>query len=80
MTPILSHTPMEASQIVVSDTERFGKHFRSVVDSPAHSDADLEMSLIFVSDTMGSLMNEGRIKFLQLDDTFSVVPQIFFSI
>ena len=78
MTPVLPYTPMEASQIVVSDRERFGKHFRSVVDGPNHSDIDPEMSLIFVSDRMGSLMDEGRINFLQLDATFAIVPQIFY--
>ena len=30
MTPVLPHTPMEASEIVASDTECFGKHFRWV--------------------------------------------------
>ena len=78
MTPVLPHTPMEASQIVASETERFGKNFRSFVDGPNHSDTDPEVSLIFVSDTMGSLMDEGRIKFIQLDANFAVVPQIFF--
>ena len=69
---------MEASQIVASDTERFGKHFLSVVYGPDHSDTDPKMSIIFVSDTMRSLMDEGRIMFLQLDATFSVVPQMLF--
>ena len=78
ITLVLPHTPMEASQIVASDTERFGKHFLSVVYGPDHSDTEPKISIIFVSDTMRSLMDEGRIMFLQLDATFSVVPQMFF--
>ena len=66
---------MEASQIVASDTERFGKHFPSVVYGPNHSDTDPEMSLIFVSETMGSLMDEGHIKFIYLETPFALVPQ-----
>ena len=78
MTPVLPHTPRKASQIAASDTERFGNNFRSFVHCPNHSDTDPEMSLIFVSDTMGSLMHKGHINFIQLDTTFAVVPQIFF--
>ena len=70
---------MEASQIVASD-RRFEKLFRYVVNSLNHSDTHPEMSFIFVSDTMGSLLDEGRMKFLQLDGTFAVVPQFLFSI
>ena len=78
MSPTLPQTPFEASQIVACDNERFGKHFRAMVNSSNQSDTHPEMSLIFVSDTMKSLMGEGRIEFLQLDATFAVVPHLFY--
>ena len=47
MTPTLPQTPFEASQIVACDNERFGKHFRAMVNSSNQSDTHPEMSLIF---------------------------------
>ena len=78
MTPALPQTPIEASQIVVSDTIRFEKHFRSVVMGSNHSEMNPEMSLLFASETMKSIMDEGGLKFLQLYATFSIGPQNFY--
>ena len=78
MIPNIPQTPMEAYQVIVSDPNRFGKHFRSVVTGSNHSEVDPEMSLIFTSETMVSFIDEGNSVFLQLDATFSIVPQNFY--
>ena len=77
MIPNIPQTPMEDYQVIVSDPNRFGKHFRSVVMGSNHSEVDPEMSLIFSSETMVSFIDEGSSVFLQLDATFSIVPQNF---